>query len=158
MKNSKPATPLLICFGVVTLLLTILVFPVGIIVGLFLGYVLTYIVDLIMRNRNESKTSGKFDGSIDADELVKFLDEHLRYLYPYFHEWEYEKNPSPPENKPLWDVKFRSSFGRNKKGFAIIYIGYADVYNPMHGQKYRFNADANIPTGTGCCTKDQGRV
>lgn len=37
------------------------------------------------------KPSGKVDGHIDPDALIRFLNSHLNYLSPYFDEWDYYK-------------------------------------------------------------------
>lgn len=44
-----------------------------------------------MKYSTKIKPSGKVDGHIDPDELIRFLNSHLSYLSPYFDGWDYYK-------------------------------------------------------------------
>lgn len=66
--------------------------PVMALLILFLGYVAKYIVDSIYNLIYCFRASSphiKVDEDIDTDRLILFLNRHLKYLFPYFHEWGY---------------------------------------------------------------------
>ncbi len=63
-------------------------------VGVLLGYLPFMIIRGVKRIRYSSRFIGRFDKNINADGLMQFLNEHLSYLRPYWHDWgyiEYEK-------------------------------------------------------------------
>jgi hypothetical protein len=65
------------------------------------GYVVAFIAGLIIRIRYEAKASGKFEGSINTDELINFLNVNLQYLSPAFMGWE----PFDPQQDQGWISK-----------------------------------------------------
>jgi len=149
LKNSKPLTFVFILIGTSTILGLIFAFPVGALFGI-LGYVVAFIAGGIIRLRYVIKTVRKFDGSVSADELIPFLNEHLSYLSPYLHEWGYLKqsgfwvktiDPSvPDESKAVW---LCAEFGPRRKRLATICIEPQDVNNPDSGTTYSFGAGDN---------------
>jgi hypothetical protein len=136
LKNSKPWSYLLICYGVPA----ILGFVAGtgteyeyggllsLLLVIFFGFTASNIAGGIMRFRYRFKNIGKFDGSIDADELLQFLNERLSYLHPYFHEWGYVKCEGGR-------INLSASFGIKKRSTAIISID-SDTDTPNSGKMY----------------------
>ena len=86
LKNSKPWRFVWICFGAATLI-GLLTGPGVLLIGPFFGYVATFITSGIIRSTYRSKFGGDFRSSIDIDDFRAFLDKHLQYISPDFHEW-----------------------------------------------------------------------
>ncbi len=62
--------------------------------GVLLGYLPFMIIREVKGIRYSSRFIGRFDKNINTDGLMQFLNEHLSYLRPYWHDWgyiEYEK-------------------------------------------------------------------
>lgn len=101
--NSKVSQKYIwLCFGIPALVfgLLCLLSSIGVVEGLIdtvvstflFGYPAARIGDLV----HTSKYSPGFSGSgmIDSSELTSFLNSHLKYLEPYFHEWQEMDAPS----------------------------------------------------------------
>ena len=56
-----------------------------------LGYAAAKVAGGIKKGRYAFKFHGKIDGKVNTDDLIQFLNTHLTYLQPYFHDWEYTK-------------------------------------------------------------------
>lgn len=56
-----------------------------------LGYSAAKVTGGIKKGRYASKFRGQIDGKVDTDNLIQFLNTHLNYLQPYFHDWGYIK-------------------------------------------------------------------
>jgi hypothetical protein len=168
IKNCKPSImPLWVCFGAVTLVCTIgMTSEVGIfegiLYGFLLGYVALFIVSGIIRfYYGSKKTSGKFEGSINTDELIQFLNEHLTYLYPYLNKWGYmkqsaglflfskiegglESNPTKNESKPNVSKEVYLCSGFESKQKCLATICFRPDYRPkMNYTYYIFGAEKN---------------
>ena len=87
LTKSKPTKLLWICFGIIVLFFTIILFPIGILIGIIFGYALMFIAGAIIRNKCRNKFSGTITGDIDIEDFIKYLDVHLKYIHPDFHEW-----------------------------------------------------------------------
>lgn len=137
LKKSKPlAFFLSMCFGIPTIIGLVAAGPIGaLLFGIFFGHVARFIAGGIIRFRYSYKTSGKFDRSIDTDELIRFFNERLGYLSPYFHEW-----------KPISAGTIGASFGIKQRSTALISI-IPDKESPgSKGVEYIFNAKNNPST------------
>lgn len=78
-----------LCFGIPAVIGLIAGGPFGaLLFGLFFGYPAVFLTDFIKGIRATGPMK-KIDGKIDPDELLQFLNEHLSYLSPHFHEWGY---------------------------------------------------------------------
>lgn len=129
LNNSKPLMFIWVCIGVPAIVGLVSGGPVGFLIfgGLF-GYVATFIASGIIRVRYRGKFSGEFIGDINIEELLIFLNEHLKQINPYFHEWGYlTKTGLLPilENalaNAMEEVRICSEFGPKKKSMVAIYI------------------------------------
>ncbi|MDR1803454.1 MAG: zinc ribbon domain-containing protein [Treponema sp.] len=150
LKNCKPLTFIWICLGVSFLVGSLMSFPIGGFLFLILGFVAAFIAGGVIRGRYRSKTAGEFDGKIDTDELLRFLNEHLAYLHPYLHEWGYMEQSgtglyalSASVSAAMKEVILCAAFGSKKKRLATICIR-PETANPESGQmKYIFGAENN---------------
>lgn len=128
VRNSKPWNFLWICLGVSFVIGTVLAFPIGGLVFLVFGYAAAFIASGIIRLRYSGAHSGGFTGDIDINDLFVFLNEHLKYIHPDFHEWGYlsKKGLLPAvENsiaKATEEVRICSEFGPNRKHLVAFYI------------------------------------
>lgn len=84
------------CFGIPTILAIILfirlpsvqnLFAAAFLVFLF-GYPAALLVDFFKSCVAKGSIERTIE-TIDSDELIQFLNGHLNYLSPYFHEWDY---------------------------------------------------------------------
>lgn len=76
-----------LCFGIPIIMGLMSYAPlVAWVFYLFLGYLVSLLVDLIMGFR-AGGGARKINGKVNPDELIQFLNSHLGYLSPYFHEW-----------------------------------------------------------------------
>lgn len=135
LKNSKPQMFLWFCYGIPAVigleaggLLGALLF------GIFFGTVASLIWGGITRNCYIAKTIGRFEGSIDISDLLQFLNVHLSYLQPYFHEGKY--------NAGVLNIPF----GVKQKSTAIINIIHDTENTNSNSWKYVFDAQNNPST------------
>ncbi|MDE7245458.1 MAG: zinc ribbon domain-containing protein [Oscillospiraceae bacterium] len=117
--------------------------PVMVLAILVLGYVAKYIVDSIYNLTYCCRASSphiKVDEDIDTDRLILFLNGHLKYLFPYFHEWDYlttvgfgVKGVAAASLQNAADVaskriRIGTEFGKHKSCFVEI-----DIYKETTG-------------------------
>lgn len=143
LKNSKPWNFLWICLGVSFVVGSILAFPVGGFVFLIFGYAVAFIASGIIRMRYSGSYNGEFIGDINIEELIIFLNEHLKRISPDFHEWGYlTKNGLLPtlENaiaNATEEVRICSEFGPKRKSLVAFYIK-PKVIEAKPGEKVYF--------------------
>lgn len=53
------------------------------------GYLAAFFGAGIKKIRCEGKYSNHIEGSVDIDDLIRFLNKNLVHLHPYFHSWRY---------------------------------------------------------------------
>lgn len=69
-----------------------------------------------------TKTSGKFDGYIDTDQLCRFLNTQLSGLYPCFHQWSCQEGRMFRGEETWAEFKLSTSFGEKERCTVIFYI------------------------------------
>lgn len=133
--NAKPWKFAWICVGICALIGLILginsgmVIPAILVFGGFFGYVATYIVGGIKRASCRADFCGEFEGEINTDEFLAFLNGHLRIVSPYFQECGYLSNRggllTAIDNAALRAAKqvmLCCTWGPKKKDLAVIGI------------------------------------
>lgn len=107
LKSSVPLKYVKTCYGIFGILWMIMLFQSAssdgfeglilaflcIIFFFLFGALAAIIVGGIKKTQYSAKTKpfGKIDGHINPEELLRFLNSHLRCLSPYFDEWDYYK-------------------------------------------------------------------
>lgn len=148
MNSKVPQKFLWICFGIpavllffifirepsfVTLLSVIMMFGIFVYpIGLLADYIFSFRI-----------TGGdhKVNKSINADDLILFLNRNLRYLSPYFNEWNYIKMVGfgmqaalvAAAQNTVQGTRIGTGFGRRKSCFCEIHIT-SDHLNPDSGK------------------------
>ncbi len=93
--NSKPWKFAWICVGICALIGLILGINSGLVIqgilifGGFFGYAAVYIAGGIIRASYRVDFSGEFEGELNTDEFLAFLNVHLKLISPYFQECGY---------------------------------------------------------------------
>lgn len=132
LENSKPHMFLWYCFGIPAVIGLAAGGPVGALVfGFVFGHTARWIAGGIIRNRYIVETIGRFEGNIDISDLLQFLNVHLSYLHPYFHEGKY--------NAGVLSIPF----GIRQKSTAIIHIMPDKESAGSDSWKYVFDAQNN---------------
>ncbi len=149
LKRSKPWTFVWICFGVAALV-GIIGGPIGVLViGAFFGYAATFIVGGIIRVKYRTKFSGDFRGSIDIDDFRVFLDKHLQYISPDFHEWSLLSRKGLLHiagnslANAMKEVTVCAEFGPKRKRLVEIWIRPKEANAESGEQLYGVGADKN---------------
>lgn len=140
-QNSKPLTFIWVCIGIPSVGGLVLGGPVGLLIfGALFGYAAVFITSGIIRGRYSAKFSGKFDGNINPDEFLLFLNGHLRQLSPYFHDCGYLDQRGgliatigTAVSNALKEVNLCCECGPKKKSLATICIR-PDATNPDSGR------------------------
>lgn len=146
LKNSKPLTFIWVGIGIPSILGFVVGGPMGmlilggfigfvmggalgvLILGGFIGYVPTFIASGIIRMRYRGRFGGKFIGEINIEELIIFLNEHLKLIHPYFHEWGYltKKGLLPILENAIAnaakEIRICSEFGSKEQSLIAFYI------------------------------------
>jgi len=134
LKNSKPQMFLWLCFGIPAVIGLVAGGPVGsLLFGLVFGHTARWIAGGIIRNKYIAETVGRLNGKIDINDLLRFLNEYLNYLYPYFHEGKLNAGV------------LRIPFGIKQKSTAIIHVIPDKESAGADSWKYVFDAE-NDPT------------
>ena len=96
--------------------------------GGFFGYVATYFASAIIRSTYETKFVGNFSSGIDIDNFRAFLDKHLQYISPYFHEWGFLSRKGFVAildnhlSNMAKEVRICAEFGSKRKQLVVFYI------------------------------------
>ena len=135
LKRSKPLMFMWLCLGAVALVYLIIglvndsLNPLAFFVLVpFFGYAVIFIASGIIRMRYRGKYSSEFVGEINIDDLFIFLNEHLEYIHPDFHEWGYlsKKGFLPALENAIanatQEVRICSEFGPKRKMLIALYI------------------------------------
>lgn len=148
LKNSKPWRFVWICFGAATLV-GLLTGPGVLLIGPFFGYVATFIASGIIRMKCKSKFGGEFNGSIDIDDFRAFLDKHLQYISPDFHEWGFLSKKglihiagNALENVAK-EVHICTEFGAKRKRLVEIWTRPKETDEASGEQWYGISASKN---------------
>ena len=127
-----------ICLGISVLLgiwmplLLVLTIPFGYLAALFMSF--------LKKGKYAFKFRGQIDGKVDTDDLIQFLNTHLNYLQPYFHEWGYLERKALSVRGALQNAAMNSAreaiqqinvcspFGKEQWRLSVlaIYIDQAD--------------------------------
>ena len=129
-----------ICLGI-SVVLGIWI-PLLLVLTVPLGYLAALFVSWIKKNNYASKFCGQIDGKVDTDDLIQFLDTHLNYLHPYFHEWGYLERKAlsvrgamqnaamNSAREAIQQVNICSSFGKEQWRLSVLAI-YIDQMDPV---------------------------
>ena len=126
-----------ICFGI-SIVLGIWLPPL-LLITVPLGYVAAKVAGGIKKGRYAFKFHGKTDGKVNTDDLIQFLNTHLNYLQPYFHDWGYIKRKKQnllttsaggtlqtlaeaSARESLKEVGLCTDFGSDKRCLSILFI------------------------------------
>ena len=126
-----------ICLGI-SVVLGIWMPPI-LLITIPLGYAAAKIAGGIKKGRYAFKFHGKIDGKVNTDDLIQFLNTHLTYLQPYFHDWGYIKrkkqNPlttsagetlqnlaEASARDSLKEVGLCTDFGEDKRCLSMLFI------------------------------------
>lgn len=132
LKKGKPQMLFWICYSIPAIIGLVSGGPLGALgLGLFLGITASWIAGGIVRNSYIVKTIGKFKGSIDTSDLLRFLNVHLSYLHPYFN----------VGNQKAGVLSI--PFGIKQRSSAIIRVIYDTEGVAADSWKYVFDAQNN---------------
>ncbi len=168
--DSKPfaskLTWIILLIGIILGLLGFL-FPIMYIVAFFvilIGEVGLIFFKMAIVENCPLKYYGKINSHIDTDDLKKYLNDHLSYMQPYFHEWSYEgenKNSLVKEvmlegavmgainyidaqakknaNSQPDVIRLQTPFGKNNFPSIVLDIRPSDKKNEENTFKYTVN-------------------
>lgn len=131
------------------------------------GYLAAYIACRSASMRYCSQYIGKYEGNIDIDDLRQFLNTHLNYLHPYFHEWGYlqqegisiqgavETKISQIKSEALKEVRICTEFGEKQWRLAVICIRPETSTSDSPKMEYFFGAENRIE-GASFLSHDMG--
>lgn len=138
-----------ICLGIFAILGILTFNPIVLLLALLLGYGVACAVGAIKRIRYPARYDGKFKGNIDLEDLMQFLNTHLTYLSPHFHEWGFLTREgigvrgalltsmAESASEKLKEIRLCTGFGEKEWRLAVIYIR-PDILNPDSGQMEYF--------------------
>lgn len=138
-----------ICLGVAAMLGILTFNPIVLLLALLLGYGVACAVGAAKRIRYPAKYDGKFEGSVDLEDLIQFLNTHLTYLSPHFHEWGLLSREglgvrgalltsmAESASERLKEVRLCTGFGEREWRLAVLYIR-PDILQPDSGQMEYF--------------------
>jgi hypothetical protein len=87
--NSSPFKLMWLCFGIITVICTIAIFPMGFILGFIITIPVVLIAVPFMAARLIIKSQRIIEREVDIEDLIQFLNSNLQCLFPYFSEWGY---------------------------------------------------------------------
>lgn len=161
--NSR-VTPMFvwICFGIPTIIGLLAGGPIAaLLLGLIVGDLAAILADAIFGIR-ASIGSVKFEGDINTDELIQFLNEHLSYLSPYFHEWGYMTTSglgirgaivSSAINSAVeksGQIRLGTGFGKKQGCFFEISIKAGTADTDSRQMEYFFSPSMRLPWPLKC--------
>ncbi|MCM1191284.1 MAG: zinc ribbon domain-containing protein [Butyrivibrio sp.] len=149
LNHSKPWLFIWICVGVLAVFGLILAGPLGLLLfGGFFGYCAVFIAGGIIRNSCRRKFSGKTDVVIDTENFIQFLNDNMRYVSPYFHQWGYVTakggllaHIEKAASQAVGEITLGCAFGPKEKNLAVLIVR-PDRTDPSSGQmQYFVNAE-----------------
>lgn len=150
LQNSKPLTFIWICIAIPAIAGLIAGGPIGMLVlGGFFGYAATFIASGIIRKQYRVKFKGEFNGDINIENLIAFLNESLKIISSDFHEWGYlSKEGLLPvlENavaKAVKEVRICGEFGAKRKDLVVFYIRPQNINEESEKTLYFIDALRN---------------
>lgn len=166
--NSKVSLRFLwICLGIAVLLGIITLNPVILLFFLLLGYAAARIICAVKKGRCAFQYQGKIEEEIDTDDLIQFMNIHLGYLQPYFHEWGYRKREAfsvrgavqeaaaDSIRESTQEIGICTCFGEDQRRMAVFIIR-ADPANRDSGKKEYFADAENRIEGASFLSHDMG--
>lgn len=144
-----------ICFGVPAVVGFLAGGPLlALLFGLFFGYPAALLTDFMKGSRARGSIK-KISGKIDSDELIQFLNGHLSYLSPYFHEWNYINYSGAGVQSAVTAhtlnsitasaAKVGTGFGQKQRCFVVIWIEPDGEVPDSNGMKYYFSTAMKFP-------------
>ena len=144
-----------ICFGIPAIVGFLAGGPLlALLFGLFFGYPAALLTDFMKGSRARGSIK-KISGKIDSDELIQFLNGHLSYLSPYFHEWNYINYSGAGVQGAVTAhtlnsitasaAKVGTGFGRKQRCFVVIWIEPDGEVPGSNGMKYYFSTAMKFP-------------
>lgn len=146
------------CLGCSAILGILTFNPILLLFAILLGYGVACAMGAVKRIRYPAKYDGKFYGNVDLQDLIQFLNTHLSYLSPYFHEWgiltregisvrgALLTSMAESASERLKEVRLCTGFGEREWRLAVLYIRpdilkhdsgemeyFADVENKISG-------------------------
>lgn len=113
-------------------------------IAFIFGYLAAHLVGGIKKNTYAAKFSGGIESNIEVDELIRFLNEKLAYLSPYFHEWGYLRQTmnlavggvsvAEMDITGSTEIALCSEFGEKKAFYSVFYIR-PDLLDPDSGRR-----------------------
>lgn len=156
-----------ICLGVAALLGLITLNPILLLFFLLLGYAAARVICGVKKGRCAFRYQGKMEGEIDTDDLIRFMNTHLGYLQPYFHEWGYIKREALSVRGAVQEAAadaIRAStqeigictpFGEEQRRMAVLIIR-ADPTDRDSGKREYFTDAENRLEGASFLSHDMG--
>ena len=156
-----------ICLGVAALLGLITLNPILLLFFLLLGYAAARVICGVKKGRCAFRYQGKMEGEIDTDDLIRFMNTHLSYLQPYFHEWGYIKREALSVRGAVQEAAadaIRAStqeigictpFGEEQRRMAVLIIR-ADPTDRDSGKREYFTDAENRLEGASFLSHDMG--
>lgn len=137
------------CFGIPGLLGLFALVTGGIgagvsvcVLALMIGYLAALFMAWLKKSNYAFKFRGQIEGKVDTDDLIQFLNTHLNYLQPYFHEWGYVKRKAlsvrgalqeaatNSAREAIQQVNICSFFGKEQWRLSVLAI-YIDQTDPL---------------------------
>ena len=134
---------------------------------LLLGCAAARVICGVKKGRCAFRYQGKMEGEIDTDDLIRFMNTHLSYLQPYFHEWGYIKREALSVRGAVQEAAadaIRAStqeigictpFGEEQRRMAVLIIR-ADPTDRDSGKKEYFTDAENRLEGASFLSHDMG--
>lgn len=121
--------------------------------ALLIGYAVAYFKSLIVGGQYASKYDGKFEGNIDIEDLIQFLNEYLGYISPYFHQWGYMTRSAfgvrgialnMLENsmqRAMKEIRICTEFGKKKMQLSVIVLRPDPINTELGNMEYFTSAE-----------------